>query len=314
MNARSAIPTTDIVLAIVRGALGETALQVERFPTGLCHYVFDVVTDARPLVVRIAHPDSRDLLAGGVAWSRLLRPLGVPLPALLHADLDAPWPFMIIERLPGRDLGAVYGTLLRDQKRDLAGEIARIQQLVGGLPRGDGFGYATKPDQHLPHRSWRAVIEASLARSQDRIVAAGVVDVGHVGRVRDRILAFERYLASVEPRPFLDDTTTKNVLVDRGRLSGIVDVDAVCYGDLLWTVALTNMALLSGGHDTEYIDFWTDQLRLDATQRAVLRLYTAVFCVDFMSELGQRFNQDRVLPVDPLRVDRFLAILDDLLG
>lgn len=307
------MPTTDDVITIVRETLGETARRVDRFPTGLCHYVFDVVTAARPLVVRIAHPDSRETLAGGVAWSKLLRPRGVPLPALLHADLDAPWPFMIMERMPGRDLGEVYSSLSRDQKRDLAREIARIQRIVGDLPPGNGFGYATQLDQPLPHGSWREVIAASLDRSRDRIVAAGVVDPRYVDQVQDQILAFDAYLAAIAPRPFLDDTTTKNVLVDRGRLSGIVDVDFVCYGDPLWTVALTNMALLSSGHDTDYISFWTDQLDLDATQHEVLRLYTAVFCVDFMSELGQIFNQDRVLPVDPSRVERLIAILDNLL-
>ena len=44
-------------------------------------------------------------------------------------------------------------------------------------------------------------------------------------------------LEAVPPLPFLDDLTTKNVLVDGGRLSGVVDVDVVCFGDPLATPA-----------------------------------------------------------------------------
>jgi hypothetical protein len=34
----------------------------------------------------------------------------------------------------------------------------------------------------------------------------------------------------------------------------------------------------------------TAERALDREQREILTLYTAMFCVDFMAELGQRFN------------------------
>jgi hypothetical protein len=47
-------------------ATGEPAISARRFPTGLCHYVYDVVSESGlNLVVRIASPDSIKLLRGG---------------------------------------------------------------------------------------------------------------------------------------------------------------------------------------------------------------------------------------------------------
>ncbi len=82
--------------------------------------------------------------------------------------------------------------------------------------------------------------------------------------------AFGREWEKLEPIAFLDDTRTKNVIVHCGRLSGI----------------------------------------LDAAARARVELYAAVFCVDFLSELGQRFNRDDAEAVDPARRERLLHILE----
>jgi len=128
-----------------------------------------------------------------------------------------------------------------------------------------------------------------------------------------KLPAYARYFAAVEPRPFLDDTTTKNVLVHEGRLAGIVDVDYVCFDDALLTPALTEIALLSSGHDIDYIRYWTSELQLGAEQKAVLNLYAALFCVDFLSEIGQQFNQGTPIPTDPAWVARLVGLLDTFL-
>src|SRR5262249_39750933 len=160
-----------------------------------------------------------------------------------------------------------------------------------------GFGFATSYADSGLHPSWLAVVLAELERSRARILAAGVVDARHVERVGRCIQASTPYLRTVQPRPFLDDLTTKNVLVHEGRLSGVVDTDCVCFGDPLFTPALTWMALLSQHLATDYLDYWRVQLRLTDEQEKALRLYAAVFCLNFLGELGQRFNQDEVAPV-----------------
>jgi hypothetical protein len=289
-------PTESDARRLVEAALGCAAVGVQRFATGLCHYVYDMaLADGRLVVARLAIPETRDLLAGGVYWHGRLVQLGLPLPALLHAATQAPLPFVILERLAGNDLHAVYASLSREEKRALAAAVVEAQHRAARLPEATGFGHARSYDDPALHRrlSWLHVIEAMLARSRQRILAAGVADPATVDRVGRCLLRFSAYLSRVRPTPFLDDTTTKNVLVHQGQLSGIVDVDEVCFGDPLLTPALTKMALLAGRCDTDYVDAWLELIGANDETRAVVNFYTAVFCVDFLSEQGHAFNRER---------------------
>jgi hypothetical protein len=57
----------------------------------------------------------------------------------------------------------------------------------------------------------------------------------------------------------------------------------------------------------------TAERALDREQREILTLYTAMYCVDFLSGLGQRFNQDEAPSIDPQQLRRLTTILDGLL-
>jgi len=122
------------------------------------------------------------------------------------------------------------------------------------------------------------------------------------------------YFASVRPVPFLDDTTTKNVLVEHGRVTGIVDVDQLCFGDPLLTVGLTQTALLANGLDVDYVQHWMNLLGLNKELRQVVDVYSLLFCVDFMSELGQRFNKESQPEMDLEKFARIKSIFEKLTG
>jgi aminoglycoside phosphotransferase (APT) family kinase protein len=188
-----------------------------------------------------------------------------------------------------------------------------IQHRVARLPAGRGFGYGEDAaDPHL-RPTWQIVLDQHLDRSRSRMVAAGLVDPAIVDRVAARLNTYASALTGVRPVCFLDDTTTKNVLLHHGRLNGIVDVDSVCYGDPLRTVALTRMSLLASHGDTVYTDAWTAALEPSPEQLELLDVYTAMYGVDFLSELGQLFNRDNPLVGSPEHARRLIAIVDKLL-
>ncbi len=324
LDAKDARPTAAHARAIAERYWGRPARSVERFSVGAANYVYDVrgdteMQEARETRIVVRFSTNRDLCVAAVRWNQMLRPLGVPLPELLAYDFaddgaGEMFPFMILAHVPGADLNAVYPALSADEKRTLAQEIAAIQARVGTLPHASGYGYARAYDDPALHPTWEDVLLADLARSRRRIVAVGAIDPAHVDRVAAKLPAYHPYFAQVPPTPFLDDTTTQNVLVAGGKLSGIVDVDYVCFGDPLLTPALTRMALLSQGFATDYTDYWCAALGIDAARGRVLTLYTALFCVNFMSELGQRFNKDAPTPVDPAKVATLTTLLDELLA
>src|SRR5688572_17854057 len=127
VESRADLPTEEDARAVVRAVLRDEARTVTRFPTGLAHYVYDVVTaQDHVVVVRMARRDRTAGLAGAIYWSNWLRPLGIPLAQIIHADLRAevsPFPSLVLERLPGTDLGNVYPQLSLRQKHSIVKDV-----------------------------------------------------------------------------------------------------------------------------------------------------------------------------------------------
>jgi aminoglycoside phosphotransferase (APT) family kinase protein len=292
--------------------------QITRFPTGLRHFVFQAVSgEGQRIVVRVSRREDVGIVNDSLYWSDTLRPLGVPLPKILYADVTLarhPFPFSILERLPGRDLCFEVGNLKQDELRGLVHRLSTVQAIVTDLPLGRGYGFSPRREGPFPHDRWRDVIASSMARSRKRIRDAGIVSENHVDRVEaasDRLLA---YFASVPPTPFLHDITTKNVIIEGARLTGIVDVDDLCFGDPLLLVGLIRVALLANGHSPAYADAWVQILQLDTDQQEALDFYTALFCLDFMAELGHSFNRARAAPVDKAYVEHLEGLLNRYLA
>ena len=117
------------------------------------------------------------------------------------------------------------------------------------------------------------------------------MDIRYVERVEFILSNFENYFKNIHPIPFLDDLTTKNVIIANGSVSGIVDTDQVCFGDSMFTISLTNQAILSRGADTDYIEYLLSAMNADSEKRIIMKVYSILFCLIFMSELGQVFNK-----------------------
>jgi aminoglycoside phosphotransferase (APT) family kinase protein len=307
-------PTAANAQEVISCYLRGEVFTLRRFPTGLCHYVYEVVPErSAPVVLRMGHRETRPQLAGSLYWTERLRPLGVPLPAILAAELDGPFPYTILERIPGVDLGDVYPSLGPDARKCIAEAVVHLQGVVQNLPVASGYGFAYGYEDRRLQPSWHDVINQQLNRARQWIEMNGVCDSAHVDRVQSRLPSLRSYFDQVKPTPFLHDTTTKNVLVADSRLVGIVDVDDLCFGDPLLVLALTNMALRARDWDTDYVHHWAHAWNLDKVQHEALRFYTAVFCLTFMGELGQQFNKDSV-EVHNDEAHRFEKILDALVS
>jgi len=279
---------------IAAAAVGCVPVSVRRFPTGARHYVFDVsFTDRTPVVVRVGGRSAQSDMAGAVHLSDVLRPRGVRLPAILASDVRAAFPWMVLERLEGTDLGAVIGGLLDERLDRIAAAVAQAQAITARAIAANGgsagrYGYAVRPEQASCH-AWSDVLEASLGRSRRRIASAGLFDVGLVDVAQGALAAMRDQVDRIASIPFLHDTTTKNVIVTAGgAFSGIVDVDDLCFGDPRYPAALTLAALMAYGGPARYVAAWLRHA--EQPDDRVFRLYVALFLLDLMAEHGQTFN------------------------
>ena len=153
----------------------------------------------------------------------------------------------------------------------------------------------------------------SLENSKQNIKKNKIFDEEKVNKLIELTEKYSEYFEKVEPKAFLDDISNKNLIIHNGEISGIIDLDWMGFGDLLYFVGYNNMALLDMEVDTNYIDYMIRELNLNDFQKQIVLFYTLVFCVDFMSEKGQTF-QDKKIYVDEKIVNRLNAIYDNIMN
>jgi aminoglycoside phosphotransferase (APT) family kinase protein len=276
-------------MAIVRDLVRVEPSGVRRFGAGTEHYVYEVLfTRRKPLVVRMARPENRETIANATRLSRKLRPAGVPLPSILAVELDAEFPYMVIERLPGVDLGMAMRGLSEAKLAAIAVKVVDAQRLTAAFPSAGRYGYGAAGEA-APHRSWSAAVGAILERARSRIVEAGVFELSAVDALDWIVLAARSELDDFAATPFLHDTTTKNVIVTLdGDFSGIVDVDDLCFGDPRLAAALTQASIDVSQRPNGYVGHWL--AASGGVEDRVFRLYVALFLVDLMGEVGHAAN------------------------
>jgi aminoglycoside phosphotransferase (APT) family kinase protein len=282
-------PSVELAIGLATEVMGHAPTKARRFTTGARHYVFEVeFANLPPVVLRIGSQSAQSEMTGAVHLSRLLKPRGVPLPAILAEDVTAELPWLILERLPGTDLGSVIARLSDEQLDQIAAEVANAQAITAKTGSAGRYGYAAVPEQ-APFVAWTQVLEANLDRSRSRIASAGLFDVALVDVVRAMLTAKRYQIDRIESMPFLHDTTTKNVIVTaNGALSGIVDVDDLCFGDPRYPAALTLAVLMAYGGPVQYVSTWLRHAK--QPDDPTFRLYVSLFLLDLMAEHGQMFN------------------------
>ena len=285
------MPDEHDALAFVERAIGQRPVSASRFTTGLKHYVYDCeLADGQGLVARLSRPEHRSVQADAARLSDVLRPRGVPLPEILYRGLDDTPPGLLLRRLPGRDLAHEINATTEPQRRAIATEVARWQDMAATLPTAGRYGYAADPAA-APHADWGGVLQGMLDRAQRNTAISRNVDSRVLDELGMLVASRRDSLQAVAATPFLHDATTKNVIVDGGRVTGLVDVDDLCFGDRRWTAALTLAALILMGGPRDYA---ANLLAAGGGQPDEdFALYTALFAVDLLSEAGRHFNRDR---------------------
>jgi aminoglycoside phosphotransferase (APT) family kinase protein len=317
LKEESAAPHYDEFAQNISMKIGRPAKNLSRFPIGHDNFVYDVEDlNGDQYVIRLSPTGKEKRTLNSLYWYDKLEPLNIFLPKILSYDTSGNIYLLVLERIPGTDLGNVYRNLTLSQKKDIAQTLATIQDKVQSLPPARGYGFASSYEDPNLLPTWKEVIQKMITDREMEIVKAGTFDPKYVRLVREKLDEFDAYFAQVMPRPFLNDTSIKNVLVHNGKLSGIVDIDEICFGDQVLVLGLTRMALLSRNLPTDYIDIWTEASNLNADQKRALSLYTLIFCLDLMRKVGQIFDNyvdgNIYRPNIPLYISLFDMIYTEL--
>ena len=279
--------------------LSEIPQSIERCAVGQGNYVFIVECSEKKYVVRCS--SERNAYDSTVYWLEQLASIEIPVPKIISRGRFGEFEYLILSYFEGKDIGLVYSQLSDDDKKEIAKEIVHIQSQVAAL----------RLENVDPQWSWQSFIDDMLERAKERIAANGYFEVEKVDRLWKSAEKLEGYFSSIEPIAYLDDVSTKNLLIHNGRISGIIDIDWIGIGDKLTYVAMTNMALLNMECDTDYVKYILDEMLLNDIQKKAFLFYTLMFCVDFMGERGMQF-MDKFVEVNEQVIDRLNSLYDML--
>lgn len=282
------VPDQEIEKIIFR-ALDLEVKSISRFNSELSHCICDVETESKNIVVRISAPECFKSLEGSVYWLNELKKAGIRVPEVLYVNdnlEDFKYHFIIIERLEGCDLGYVYPEMTSEQKRDLACKMVEIKKKVAKISQSEIPGKKFLPTDKLKQVTWYDYL-ITIPEISDDLEDKSLFDVSLIHKYEEIALAYKELLNSVKIEAFLDEATIRNVMVNNGEFSGIIDIDYLNHGDSVKTIALTKMLLLKLDYDLHYVDFWCYEQGLTPEQYILLDIYTLRYCLKFMSNVGE---------------------------
>lgn len=289
----------DLISQLCVECFSEKPGAVKRYGTGIGNYVFYAECAGERYIVRCS--DEPGAYTDTVYWLDRLNGIQIPVPKVIRQGMFRGYAYLILSYFEGQDIGFVYPRLTPTEKRAIAKEVVRIQERVAALELED-IG---------PDWSWYTFIRDMLDRAEARITGNGYFDPEKVERLRGQAGWLDEYFRGIRPVAYLDDISSKNLIIHNGKISGIIDVDWMGVGDCLTYVALTNMALLNLEYDTDYVACILEEMGLDETQKKAFIFYTLLYCVDFMGERGMTF-MDKTVEVSREIIDRLNGIYDRL--
>lgn len=289
----------DIISDIFFSCFNKIPKETERCAVGIANYVYIVKCDDIKYILRCC--GDKNAYDETVFWLKKLSAIDVPVPKVLFCGQYEEYSYLILNYIEGRDIGPVYRGLTSEEKKEIAKYVIAIQKKVSRLPLGNIDG----------EWSWVRFVDGMLENAEKLIVQNGYFDVQKVARLRAQKFLLEKYFAGVKPAAYLDDISTKNLLIHNGRLSGIIDIDQIGAGDDLTYIAMTYVALLNMDCDTDYAEYLLKERGCTASEMKAFWFYSLLYCVDFMGERGTQFG-DKKIEVNDEIVNRLNKIYDTL--
>lgn len=290
---------SDIISEIFFSCFNKIPQETERCAVGIGNYVYIVKCDDIKYIVRCS--EDNNAYEDTVCWLKKLSALDIPVPKVLFCGQYQKYSYLILNYIEGKDIGLVYRDLTEAEKREIARDVIKIQRKVSRLLL----------ENINDEWSWVHFVDDMLERADKLIVQNGYFDSQKVSRLKEQKVFLEKYFAAVKPVAYLDDISTKNLLIHNGRLSGIIDIDWIGIGDDLTFIALTYVALLNMECETDYVEYLLKERGFNASEMKAFWFYSLLYCVDFMGERGTQFGDKKIEVSEEIikRLDRIYEML-----
>jgi aminoglycoside phosphotransferase (APT) family kinase protein len=114
-----------------------------------------------------------------------------------------------------------------------------------------------------------------------------------IGGIAENLYAqYRSYFASIKPTTYYGDICSKNVMINQGVFSGLVDLDGLTQGDPLEAIGRIKLSWYATHHGDLYSTALMDNLHLNREQRCLVSMYALLNQISWACENGIQFNQN----------------------
>jgi len=236
---------------LVTAQLGGGPWRCRRFGAGKFSETFEVTGDGGRYVLRVAPPDSvrqlfyecRMMRQEPGLHERLLAETSAPVPPIVAHDFSRTLidrDYLLMPFLPGEALSeaALAGAAQERAFRQWGAYVAEIHTIADPADR---FGYLGEHHCMEPQPTWAAAFVDMVRRELEDIVACGVYERptadAAMELLGENLHAFEGHCEA--SRLLHGDLWVTNLLVKPdGEVTGVIDFDRACWGDIEWDLAI----------------------------------------------------------------------------
>lgn len=308
----------EMIARVVASRFNEVPRSIERMTMGICNEVYDVELSHRGVIVRLSTEDH--FLKGSSYRIPLLRALDIRVPELLFEDYsrtEIPFAYQFLSKIEGKDIGCVIADLTDDQLKTIASEMSEIMDKVRTIPASDKFGFVWSDECVEFSDTWTQRMRILIDEAIERGRKTGIMDDGMQSILEDVYQTYKPYFDGVKPISYLDDICSKNVMVDNGKFSGLVDLDGSAQGDPLEAIGRIRASWFGTHYGEVYTEAIMDKQNLDAKQRRMVSVYALLNRISWACENGIQFNDNTSAKIDRKKEandkELILALYQDLL-
>lgn len=289
----------EMIKLVIRSQFSQRPKYIDRIAIGICNEVYRVGLEKREVITRLSLHDR--FLMGSHDHIPKFKTLGIIVPDILAEDYSKtliPYSYQILSKIEGDDLGQVIETLSDRQLQDLAKEIANIFKKVRTIPSSDKFGVIWGGGDDEVSDTWTERMKIWIEESIERGLSTGVTDDEIANIAENLYEQYRSYFSSIKPTTYYGDICSKNVMINHGVFSGLVDLDGLTQGDPLEAIGRIKLSWVG----TPYGDFYSkavmDELSLNEKQRELVTMYALLNQISWACENGIQFNQNTRAQVD----------------
>ncbi|MFC1645452.1 phosphotransferase family protein [Patescibacteria group bacterium] len=287
------------ISGLVESKFQEAPVELKKITTGLCNEVYLIKLKSGEEFILRFNSDRKDI-AGSSRNIPLFREYGIKVPEIVFEDYtksEFPCYYQILSKIDGQDIGQVFFDLDEDELRSIAGELSEVTLKLRKMPTNGRFGYVGE-NENSTFDSWLDFILSRIREWKSRDEKTNVLGDEFLGILDDIIEKYSSYFESVESELYYDDMCSKNIMINKGKFSGIVDLDSITYGDYLEVLGTIQASYLDTESGDIYLNSMMENLDLNGKEREMVDVYTVITLISWLTEEGVEFNTNTTTEIN----------------